>query len=104
MMTFRKTLKKLNDCVDLTLHFLVEKWEHDVQRLHPETHARQERLYQALEAGYQERPLVDPTELRAAYREAARKHHPDRGGDLETMRLVNHAYENADLDTLRALV
>lgn len=34
-------------------------------------------------------------ELRKAYREAALKHHPDRGGDNETMRRVNEAYKEA---------
>ncbi len=32
-------------------------------------------------------------ELRRAYRAAALRHHPDRGGDLETMKRVNAAYE-----------
>lgn len=31
--------------------------------------------------------------LKAAYREAALKYHPDRGGSLEQMKLVNLAYE-----------
>lgn len=33
-----------------------------------------------------------PEQIKAAYRRAARKHHPDRGGDREEMQRVNDAY------------
>jgi len=35
----------------------------------------------------------DKDSLKDAYRKAALKHHPDTGGDLETMKKVNEAYE-----------
>ncbi len=34
-----------------------------------------------------------PSQVKDAYREKARESHPDRGGDLETMKKVNLAYE-----------
>lgn len=42
--------------------------------------------------------ILNPTEksesgLKAAYKKACLKHHPDKGGDLEIMKLVNVAYE-----------
>lgn len=37
--------------------------------------------------------LGDQTVLKKAYRDAAMKHHPDRGGDEETMKKVTDAYE-----------
>jgi len=39
---------------------------------------------------------IDPSkdyDLKKAYRKASSKHHPDKGGDLETMKQVNEAYE-----------
>ncbi len=33
-------------------------------------------------------------EIKSRYRDLCKKHHPDRGGDLETMKQVNNAYEN----------
>jgi len=41
--------------------------------------------------------ILNPTEkteagLKSAYRAACLKHHPDKGGDLEIMKLVNAAY------------
>ena len=38
---------------------------------------------------------LNVTELRTAYFKLAMIHHPDRGGDLETMKKVNNAYEFA---------
>lgn len=35
---------------------------------------------------------VKPEHVKALYRELAMKHHPDRGGDLETMKQVNAQY------------
>jgi len=35
----------------------------------------------------------DKDDLKRAYKEAALKYHPDHGGDLEIMKLVNLAYE-----------
>lgn len=42
--------------------------------------------------------ILNPTEkseagLKAAYKKAAVKHHPDKGGSLEVMKLVNAAYD-----------
>ena len=42
--------------------------------------------------------ILNPTEksdkgLKDAYKNASLKHHPDRGGDLEIMKLVNAAYD-----------
>lgn len=34
-------------------------------------------------------------ELKKEYRKLAMKHHPDRGGDLETMQKINAAYDEA---------
>ena len=39
--------------------------------------------------------LVDVNSVRAMYRKLAMLHHPDRGGDQETMKRVNLAYEDA---------
>lgn len=38
-------------------------------------------------------PGASPTELKAAYRKLARRHHPDRGGDPTSFRAVVTAYE-----------
>ena len=38
-------------------------------------------------------PKPVPESVRAAYRAAALKYHPDRGGDLRQMQLVNIAYD-----------
>lgn len=35
----------------------------------------------------------DPEALKARYRELSRQHHPDRGGDAQTMARLNNAYE-----------
>ena len=37
----------------------------------------------------------DLDELKREYRKLAFQHHPDRGGDLETMKAINNAYEEA---------
>lgn len=37
-------------------------------------------------------PAATRDEIQAAYRAKAREHHPDRGGDTETMQRVNRAY------------
>lgn len=37
----------------------------------------------------------DLDELKREYRKLAFQHHPDRGGDLETMKAINTAYEEA---------
>lgn len=42
--------------------------------------------------------IINPKEktdagLKAAYKEACLKHHPDKGGDVEIMKLVNAAYD-----------
>ena len=34
-------------------------------------------------------------EIKAGYKRLARLHHPDLGGDLETMKALNNAYEKA---------
>jgi hypothetical protein len=34
-------------------------------------------------------------EIKVNYKKLAMKHHPDLGGDLETMKLLNNAYETA---------
>ncbi len=34
-----------------------------------------------------------PGEIKSAYRQQARRHHPDLGGDEEMMKTVNLAYE-----------
>ena len=41
-------------------------------------------------------------ELKKAYRVLAMKHHPDRGGDLETMKLINSQHDVL-FETLKAL-
>ena len=33
-------------------------------------------------------------DLKAAYRALAMQHHPDRGGDTETMKIINNEYDN----------
>ena len=43
--------------------------------------------------------ILNPTEksdkgLKDAYKNASLKHHPDRGGNLEIMKLVNAAYDD----------
>jgi len=43
-------------------------------------------------------------DLRALYREAARMHHPDRGGSARAMAMTSEAYRNRDERRLRALV
>lgn len=37
----------------------------------------------------------DEQEIKTRYRDLAKKHHPDLGGDTETMKAVNEAYEQA---------
>lgn len=37
-------------------------------------------------------PSASWTEIEKAYRQKARIHHPDRGGDEDTMRALNEAY------------
>jgi len=37
----------------------------------------------------------DEQEIKTRYRDLAKKYHPDLGGDLETMKAVNEAYEQA---------
>ena len=45
------------------------------------------------------RPEANTLEaLKKAYRAAAKKYHPDQGGDLEIMKLVNLAYEKLKKD------
>jgi hypothetical protein len=39
--------------------------------------------------------LTTPEEIKKAYRDLARQHHPDLGGDLETMKAINAAYHAA---------
>lgn len=36
---------------------------------------------------------LEPKELKSAYRKLAIQHHPDRGGNTETMQKLNEAYE-----------
>lgn len=36
---------------------------------------------------------ADAKEIKKKYRELARKHHPDRGGNAETFKQINEAYE-----------
>lgn len=36
---------------------------------------------------------ADANEIKQNYRKLARKHHPDRGGNAETFKLINEAYE-----------
>src|SRR5262249_22763061 len=38
-------------------------------------------------------PTAPPELVKAAHRELVKLHHPDRGGDLETMQKVNAAYD-----------
>ena len=38
-------------------------------------------------------PEADSSVITAAWRAAVKKHHPDKGGDAETMRLLSAAYE-----------
>lgn len=38
-------------------------------------------------------PNADLNEVKKAYRNLSRQHHPDRGGDPEMMKHINHAYE-----------
>ena len=38
-------------------------------------------------------PLDTDQAIRDRYRELARQHHPDRGGDVEQMRRINDAYD-----------
>jgi hypothetical protein len=46
---------------------------------------------------------VDEAELKRLYRQAAMKHHPDRGGDVATMARINDAYDRKDASALAAL-
>jgi len=41
------------------------------------------------------RPHLSIAELRKKYLKLAKRHHPDRGGDLETMKKINQAYRVA---------
>ena len=34
-------------------------------------------------------------QIKIKYKQLAMKHHPDLGGDLETMKILNNAYEEA---------
>lgn len=43
-----------------------------------------------------------PDQIRDAYRKAARQHHPDKGGDTETFKKVQQAYEVLNNDQSRA--
>ena len=36
---------------------------------------------------------ASPRKLKSAYRKAARKHHPDKGGDKENFVIVKNAYD-----------
>lgn len=38
---------------------------------------------------------INPDEIRAIYRQLAKQHHPDLGGDTKTMQEINAAYERA---------
>ena len=40
-------------------------------------------------------PHLSLAELRKRYLKLAKRHHPDRGGDLEVMKKINHAYQVA---------
>ena len=44
-----------------------------------------------------ERPGVEPeaseAEVRKAYRQAAKRNHPDKGGDAETFKKINEAWQ-----------
>ena len=51
----------------------------------------------ALPAGERIRQLVDPDVLNAAYRSAARRHHPDVGGSTEAMQLLNRLRDMGDV-------
>lgn len=46
-------------------------------------------LYDLLEI----EPSASPEEIRKAFRNVSKKHHPDRGGDEETFKKINSAYE-----------
>jgi hypothetical protein len=39
--------------------------------------------------------LSTPEEIKKTYRDLARQHHPDLGGDLETMKIINAQYHDA---------
>ncbi|KKN82057.1 hypothetical protein LCGC14_0313240 [marine sediment metagenome] len=43
---------------------------------------------------------ASPTEIRTAYREAARRHHPDLGGTEKKMQEVNAAFDALSLEGL----
>lgn len=51
----------------------------------------------ALPAGERIRQLVDPDVLNAAYKSAARRHHPDVGGTTEAMQMLNRLREMGDV-------
>jgi len=51
----------------------------------------------ALPAGERIRQLVDPEVLNAAYRSAARRHHPDVGGTTEAMQILNRLRDMGDV-------
>jgi Sec-independent protein translocase protein TatA len=38
-------------------------------------------------------PSATPEEIREAYRRKAQQHHPDKGGDPDTMRAITEAYQ-----------
>lgn len=59
----------------------------------------------SLVRGLSPRPASsDPRVLRALFREAARLHHPDRGGSDRAMAMTTKAYRDRDERRLRALV
>jgi hypothetical protein len=41
-------------------------------------------------------PEATPEQAKSAYRELARRHHPDAGGDAETMSRINRAWQQAE--------
>lgn len=47
---------------------------------------------------------LSPQQLRRLWLRAAKLHHPDRGGSLKAMKLVNEAYVNGDSRRLIALI
>lgn len=70
-------------------------WARDDQARAQSDHERREREVAAAKArvvlGFGPRELVTRDILRARHRQLAKKHHPDRGGSLERMQLINAA-------------